>query len=308
MNGKSLHDLIAEKAEAAARQQEATAIAPGDHPNPLARSMGAGTAPRVCATPQCGALTEGALLEERIPTPFIDARDAVFAYFSRYCEKCIRRIKAEEYAVEQEKRHKLAAAARLKWWNLVWGGSESQYHDTTLDKLPDVVAAEKALRWTPEHPKGLLLIGDTGSGKTRTAYLLMKRILLETGIKPLIKKCAKLRHELARVSKSDDESARIRFVKELIEAPILFLDDLGQAAASDSFGEALFDIIEERTNQKRPIIATSQIGGSEYVEKFNDERQGLALSRRLAESCYKVTFTRPTKSLPKMEELPLELP
>lgn len=313
MNGESkseraaaLRALIAEKAEARIAEGLKD-IEPGDHPSPMVRAMGGGMKPRLCATEGCQCMTEGAELEPRIPTPYINAADAVFAYFSRFCEKCIRRIKAEEEVAKREQKHKAAAAARLKWWTNVWGGKESQYHDTKLERLPDIIAAEKALRWTPEHPKGLLLIGDTGAGKTRTVYLLLLRILLEQGIRPVIKKCAKLRHELARVAKSDDETARIRFVKELIEAPILFLDDLGQISHSDSFGEALFDIIEERTQRRLPIIATSQVGGSEYVDKFTDENQGLALSRRLVESCYKVTFTRPTKSLPKMEEIPLTL-
>lgn len=305
MNGKNLRDLISEKVRKEEELQAEAAIEPGNHPDSLARAFGANYAPRVCATEGCGCLTEGAELTPRVPTPWIHAADAVFAYFSRYCEPCIVAIKQEAKRAEEAKRNKAAQAARLKWWNDIWGGNDSQYHATKLEQLPDIIAAEKALRWTPEHPKGLLLIGDTGAGKTRTVYLLLRRILLETGIKPVIKKCAKLRHELARVAKSDDESARVRYVKELIEAPILFLDDIGQIAHSDSFGEALFDIIEERTQRGLPIIATSQIGGSDYVEKFNDENQGLALSRRLIESCYKVTFTRPTKSLPKMEEIPL---
>jgi DNA replication protein DnaC len=137
-------------------------------------------------------------------------------------------------------------------------------------------------------------------------YLLLKRILLTTGIKPMIRKCAKLRHEIARAAKSEDATARPRLMRSLIEAPILYLDDLGQMAASDSLGEALFDIIEERTQLGRPIIATSQSSGEEFTEKFNDANQGVALARRLSEFCYRVNFTRP-KKLSKMEEPPLTL-
>lgn len=299
----ALHALIAEKA---AKDALETPILPGDHTNPTARAFGANMKPRVCATPDCGCLTEGAVLEPRVPTPWVHAGDAVMAYFSRYCERCIAVIKGAEIAEEKAKAHAAAKAARLAWWEKAWGGADSRYHDTALDKIPDKAAAEKALRWTPEHPKGLLLLGDTGAGKTRTVYLLLHRILLETGIRPMIKKCAKLRHEIAKAAKSDDENARPRLMRSMIEAPILYLDDLGQMAASDSLGEALFDIIEERTQLGRPIIATSQSSGEEFTSKFNDENQGVALARRLSDCCYRVNFTRP-KNAAKMEEPPLTL-
>lgn len=300
-----LHAAIARKAE----EDAAKAIVPGDHPNPLVSRFGGGMAPRKCETPGCECMTTGVEFEPRIPTPYIDAADAVMAYFSRFCETCILTIKTAEEEEAKNKANAAAAGVRLKWWkNIAWGGPESKYHDTKRDKLPDPEASEKVLRWTLNHPKGLMLLGDTGAGKTRTVYLLLLRILLENGVRPVIKKCAKLRHELARAATSDDKDARAKLMKSMIDAKILFLDDIGQMSASDSLGEALFDVVEERTQLGRPIIATSQIGGSDLTEKLtNDDNQAVALIRRLAESCYKVTFTR-TTPLPKMEEIPLLIP
>lgn len=247
-------------------------------------------------------MTDGAEIEPRIPTPYLDARDAVMGYFSRYCEPCVIATKEAIEAEEKAKLDRALKASRLKWWENVWGGKDSQYHGTELAKIPDRVAAEKALRWQTSHPKGLILLGDSGAGKTRTVYLLLRRILLEQGIRPMIKKCAKLRHEIAAAAKSDDEKARPALMKAMIDAPLLFLDDLGQMSPTDSLGEALFDVIEERTQLGRHIIATSQIGGDELIAKFRDQKQGEALSRRLMDHCYKVTFTR--DNLPTMEDIP----
>ena len=262
-------------------------IPAGDHPDAILAQLGGAQAPRICASDACDNTTEG--------VPVSDAPGAPLVYLSRYCERCVWEIRRQEREGRKHETNAKAATRRLEWWAKTWK-PDSIYHDTDIDRLPDREATEKVLRWKSSLSKGILLQGESGSGKTRTVYLLLKRLLLEEGIYTTIKKCVLLRHEISRAAKSDDDLARPALMKKLIEAPILYLDDLGQMAVTASAEEALLAIVEERTQVGKPIIATSQLTGDRFIQQFVMRERGEAIARRLGDFCYRVNFTRPTTS------------
>lgn len=259
------------------------------------------TQPRRCKSDSCMGWCEMVEVEPRIPTPFVDARDPIHASFSLYCEDCVTRIQAEEAAGEAKKDHQFLMAQRREWWSKVWK-KDSSYHDTRHDRLPDQAAATKVLRWTHKHPKGVLCQGTTGSGKTRTVYLLLQGILFTHGVYPIIRKCVKLRAEIADAAREGD-GARKALIAKLVNAPILFLDDLGQMANTPAAEEALLDIIEERSHLGKPVIATTQYSGDAFVRPFSNKERGEAIARRLADSCYVITFAAKTH-MPVETEIP----
>lgn len=263
----------------------AFAIEQGDRPEPFLAKIGGMQRPRICATTECNNMTEG--------VPSSDEPDAPLVYLSRYCERCVWAIRHKEAEARRAAANAKSGGSRIQWWNKTWK-PDSIYHDTVLSRLPDLAASEKVMRWTPKLKKGILLVGDSGSGKTRTVYLLLKALLLEDGIYPTIKKCVILRHEIARAAKSSDELARPKMMKAMIDAPILYLDDLGQMANTASAEEALLTIVEERTQVGRPIIATSQLTGARFIQQFQMQERGEAIARRLGDFCYNIHFTRPT--------------
>lgn len=256
----------------------------GDHPEPFLAKIGGMQRPRFCASEGCNNMTDG--------VPSSDEPDAPLVYLGRYCERCVWTIRHKESADLKAAANAKSGGSRSQWWNKTWK-PDSIYHGTVLSRLPDPAASEKVLRWKPSLKKGVLLVGDSGSGKTRTVYILLKSLLMEEGTYPVIKKCVLLRHEIARAAKSNDELARPKLMKAMIAAPILYLDDLGQMANTATAEEALLAIVEERTQVGRPIIATSQLTGERFIAQFQMRERGEAIARRLGDFCYNVHFARP---------------
>lgn len=247
---------------------------------------------RPCKTPGCPNKTEVVEIEPRIPTPWLDARDAITASMASYCEPCVLRIQEAEKSKSSRTERAHQMSSRSAFWERVWGGKSSHYHATSISRLPAPAAASNVLRWKVTLDKGVLLHGNTGSGKTRTVYLLLKDILMTLGIYPTIKKCAMLRSEIIAAA-MDSEAARQALLSKLVNCKLLYLDDLGQMAKSDPCEEFMFNLVEERTNLGLPIIATTQHTGDSFAKNFNQPLRGAAIIRRLGEACYKVAFTRP---------------
>jgi DNA replication protein DnaC len=234
------------------------------------------------ATPQTKrCITEGC--DSLVSTTQIEP--GVHSFFTGYCEGCIQKIKAEETAAATIKRRKQRQKIELARFMEAWGGERSGYHRTDFNSLPYPAISQKVLNWKPQKDgKGLLLVGPTGSGKSRTVYILLAG-LLNRHIFADIRPCVKLRHEIAKAAKSKFDTDREQLIGSMIEAPILYLDDLGQMSATDSAAEALLEIIEGRTIAGLPIIASTQFTGERFVGTFRHKETGQAIARRLFDFC-----------------------
>lgn len=272
--------------------------------NPRALVPGATNEGRPCKTDCCPNMTEVVEWMPRVPTPWLDAADAVMASLSAYCEKCVAHIKAMEERAEAEAEAKRRLAARGKWWRDIWGGESSIYHQTAIGRLPDPKASSNVLRWKLDLPKGVLCSGETGTGKTRTIYLLLKEILFEHGVYPTIRKCSLLRGEITKAAMKGEEY-KAALLRELVECRLLYLDDLGQMATSPAAVEFLFALVDERTNRGLPIIATTQHTGDSFAALFApDVRRGEAIGRRLGEFSYKIYFSNTRAPQPSEDLIP----
>lgn len=235
---------------------------------------------------------------EEVIRPAIPARPARIVYLSTLCLDCIETVKKEEAAAAEEKKRGGTRAARLEWYRQLWNGGEDEpesvYHNTDTTKLPNRTASKIVLDWHPATPKekpSLMLVGDTGAGKTRTVYALLRKLLLNDGIRPVFWKCVRLRQELIKAARSDDENARDKFLRAIYRAPLVVLDDIGQMAATPTTCEAMYEIVEQLTSQGTPIIVTSQFTGSRFVELFSQKPEtGRAVLRRLQEFSETVNF------------------
>lgn len=148
----------------------------------------------------------------------------------------------------------------------------------------------QALSWA-YGSKGLLLYGKTGSGKSRCAYKLVEReILAGRSIE------AYSHGEFCRdaVRSATDRVFGDGFMRRLRNCDILLVDDIGKArlttldGSSKVSAEALFDIIDHRSQQKIPCIFTTNCTGVDFEKQWGDH--GAALARRLREFCDTVYF------------------
>lgn len=159
------------------------------------------------------------------------------------------------------------------------------FQDTDIARLPCQEEVRRALDWQL-GPIGLLLHGPTGTGKSRTAWLVLKnQHLKRVGFKILNSSSA-----LQYAAKFGDSATVVeKWIQGFIDVDVLFMDDLFKNKFTDSFEGVIFSIIDRRTENGRPIILTANDTGATLKGRMTEDR-GEPLVRRLREFCLALTF------------------
>ncbi|MCK4625054.1 MAG: ATP-binding protein [Phycisphaerae bacterium] len=161
------------------------------------------------------------------------------------------------------------------------------YQVTDVARLPQKQYAE-IMEWGYDSC-GLMLIGATGKGKTRCLYELLRRLFLDDGFEVIVFNCVDFGHECVRQFMSSDPDGVTDWLTRLATVDILVLDDLGKAKFTERVESELYGLIEARTANMLPILATSNFTGDAFAAKLTEDR-GMAMIRRLREFCKVVIF------------------
>ena len=122
-------------------------------------------------------------------------------------------------------------------------------------KTPKLTAAMKRYAENfsemKKSKKGLLLHGDTGTGKSFYAACIAN-YLIDRGIPVLMT-------NFMRISNKINESfeGRQSFIDSLNDFELLILDDLGAERQSDFMNEQVFNIVDSRYRAGLPLIVTT---------------------------------------------------
>lgn len=177
----------------------------------------------------------------------------------------------EEARVERENE-----LARWRMWDAV---------DTPPRYADAHVTNEQAMEWVervcadPES-RGLLIAGPTGVGKTFLLWGLVHELASHQGPRVEVVKLVRLLTKL-RPGGSDEPDEVIR---RLCQVPILAIDDIGAQKSSEWVNERLYEIIDTRYDNCKPIIATTN---RKNLELSLDDR----LVSRLMECCDQLLLT-----------------
>ena len=142
---------------------------------------------------------------------------------------------------------------KAKWEALC--PSDYRKHDPA--RLPANAPLADVLAWQ-YGPKGLLAIGPTAAGKTRCMFLLIKR-LLEEGRDVRVLNCWSFGHECIRRFR---EGTGAEWAEALAEVEVCFFDDFGKMPLTERVEAELSGVIEWRTANELPILATSNMTGA----------------------------------------------
>ena len=142
--------------------------------------------------------------------------------------------------------------------------------------------------------KGMLIIGKTGMGKTRSMWLLVRELMVNRGRDVRVYSASELKEDLTQAHLT--RHAHKDMIEGLTRCEVLCIDDLGKEKTSDSWEQDLFTIVDRRMLNKKPIIITSNFNGKLMIDKYSDIHKIEPMVRRLREECITVSFDRyPTK-------------
>jgi DNA replication protein DnaC len=124
---------------------------------------------------------------------------------------------------------------------------------------------------------GLLLVGETGTGKTHLAVAALKA-LLDKGHEGIFfdyqNLLDRIRSGYDRSSGTSDQEA----YRSALESDILLLDDLGSHRVTDWVEDIVTSIITYRCNHRKPLIATTNVPDENVVD-YKDAG-GVVVSRK----------------------------
>jgi DNA replication protein DnaC len=135
--------------------------------------------------------------------------------------------------------------------------------------------------------KGIWFMGGTGTGKTTLGMLIAKEALAAgktVGIYFTPKLLTRIRQTY---QEAENEDAYGQFFNRVTSVDLLYIDDLGSERHTDWVVEQLYAVINERYENQRPLIVTSNADASVVDEgpKQLTEQIGSRTVSRLIEIC-----------------------
>ena len=144
---------------------------------------------------------------------------------------------------------------------------------------------------TSANANGLIIMGESGVGKTHLAASIANK-LIENDKIVLMGRLTTLLDMIKETFKDNTKSEN-----ELIElysnVDMIIIDDLGTERISNWALEKLYTIIENRNENRLPIIITTRFNKQGLIERFSqcqDEQLVDAIISKLYQMCYGVTL------------------
>lgn len=127
-------------------------------------------------------------------------------------------------------------------------------------------AADAALAFT-ENPQGwLVLLGPSGTGKTHLAAAIANQ-LVATETAALYVSVPELLDHLRSAFDGDDQTSPDGILSQIVQAPVLVLDDLGIGGTTPWAAEKLDRILTHRFNSRMPTVIASSADESSFDER-----------------------------------------
>jgi DNA replication protein DnaC len=181
---------------------------------------------------------------------------------------------------------------RAEWALSRWTAATPPRYRQATTTHPDIQQWADNVGTDPETAGSLLLTGTTGTGKTHQAYGALRRIA-EAGPHryEIIATTAADMYGLLR-PKGSERGTEAELTR-LARIPLLLLDDLGSAKASEWTEEVTYRLINERYNACLPSIYTSNLPATSPDGRDITSALGERIASRLSQDTHVVAITGP---------------
>ena len=167
------------------------------------------------------------------------------------------------------------------------------YLETDYHKLPKQAQHiwMNIRHWSPTTRIGLRLCGASRAGKTRLMMMLLRK-LYEDRENFKIFYAGEFHAELSEAKRS---SFYKQWRDEVVNVPILAIDDLFAEKMTPTTEAGLFEVVNQRMERRLPLLYTSQVKTESAVDRFEDKSRGQAFVNRLKETTYLHYFEKITQ-------------
>lgn len=203
-----------------------------------------------------------------------------------FCDPCAEAVHQEQEVREAEKQKtdkisKLldgSGIMRGKFSRMTFGTFESKHQGKAFE-----AAKKYAEAFGSNTKNGLFFFGKAGAGKTHLVVSIARYIIEQKQVSVKFARVIDLLMDI-RKTYNTDEYFRTENETELLRkystVPLLILDDLGAEKTTDWARQILYQIIDSRWIDDKPLIITSNLALLELAERFDDR-----ISSRIGGSC-----------------------
>jgi DNA replication protein DnaC len=141
--------------------------------------------------------------------------------------------------------------------------------------------------------RGLLFTGPVGVGKTHLAVAILRELIERYRVRGLFYQFGSLLRQIQDSYNPVSQSSELAVLAPVFDADVLVLDELGASKPTDWVRDTMMQIINNRYNEKRLTIFTTNYSDSRKSEKDGEileDRIGVALRSRLYEMCKTVVI------------------
>ena len=169
---------------------------------------------------------------------------------------------------EEEKQARFNKAFKQAKIPAQYIGKTFSDYEVTADNAAAVKAAKEFL----QNPmRGLYFYGDPGTGKTFLVSIIAQEIA-KLGKTVIFSDVPRLL-EILRSSFDDKNTQILDLMDDLAKVDVLVLDDLGTEQPTPWAVERIFSIVNQRDNEKKPVIVTSNFRLGELARRLNNPKK-----------------------------------
>lgn len=212
------------------------------------------------------------------------------------CEKA----EYEKRKKEEENKQRQYRLDRLKQYSMMDAHfNQCRFENFKVDEQNEKLY-KMALNYCEQWPEmkkqnmGFLFYGPPGTGKTYLAFCIANR-LLEKLVPVIALSSIGLLNRIKQTYNTYGKEAETEILLSLKNASLLIIDDIGAENDTNWAKEKLYEIIDSRYRDGKPMICTTNLTREQLKDKLTGNDGVTRTYDRLIEMCYPIKVDGPSR-------------